>query len=324
MAADRYEELSHKGRQALSEGNAGLARQYYLHALAERPAAPDAHYGLATACFLLNDLETSAFHFKEVTRLDPLRAGAFVNLGAVYNRLGQFDDAVKALRRGIQLDNHCVEAYYNLGLVYRRQGQSELAIQAYREATHLNPKMVDAHYNLANLLLDMGRYSQAIVHYRHALELRPDFEKAKLGLEQATAALQQSESPTTVGKAGSSPRLATGLRGSDADLHRVLDPLVDGPVLTALHKATIVSENYGKDFLKILEHEVEPAIKELSSCLLYPEKTSDELAERLAKFEAAIASLTGMQRNLQHSMKKLREISDRLVASHTEGTPVTS
>ena len=54
----------------------------YLQALGLRSDAPDVHYGLATVCFLLNDLTSAAYHFKEVTRLDPLRAGAFINLGA--------------------------------------------------------------------------------------------------------------------------------------------------------------------------------------------------------------------------------------------------
>jgi tetratricopeptide (TPR) repeat protein len=311
---DQFDVLSQRARQALSEGNATLARQFYLQALAERPDSPDAHYGLATAFFLLNDLESAAFHFKEVTRVDPLRAGAYVNLGAVYNRLDKIDDAIKALRRGIQLDPRRAEAYYNLGLAYRKQGQAELAVQAYREATHHNPRMGDAHYNLANLLLEMSRFSQAIVHYKAALEVHPNFEKAKLGLQQAQAALQQSETPTdrhpTI-TAGGGTATAT-LPQQGVDLNRTLDPQLDGQVLTALHKATIVTENYGRDFLKILESEVEPTIKELSTVLLYPEKTGGELSERVERFEHALHNLRGMERNLQLSMKKVREISDRL------------
>lgn len=313
---DQFEQLSQKARQALAEGNGPQARQYYLQALAERPDSPDAHYGLATACFLLNDLETAAFHFKDVTRIDPLRAGAHINLGAVYNRLGQLDEAIKALRRGIQLDNRRAEAYYNLGLAYRRSGQAELAVQAYREATHINPRMADAHYNLANLLLDMNRYSQAIAHYKQAMEVSPNFDKARVGLQQAEAALQA--------ESGEKPSAGTG--GSSAPLvnmERNLDPVIDGPVLTALHKATIVSENYGRDFLKILEQDVEPSIKELSSTLLYPEKSSGELSDKLERFEAAMASMRGMHKNLQLSMKKLREISDRLLTSPSAAVDAT-
>ena len=317
MVVDPYEELSRQGRQALAAGNGALARQMYLKALAERPDSPDAHYGLATACFLLNDLETAAFHFKEVTRIDPLRAGAHINLGAVYNRLGQLDDAIKALRRGIQLDSKRAEAYYNLGLAHRRKGQPELAIQAYREAAHLNPRMADAHYNLANLLFEMGRYSQAVAHYRQALEIHPNFSKARTGLQQAEEALHREEgiaTPPPTPEPNSVP-------AATADLSRTLDPTIDGPVLSALHKATIVSENYGRDCLKSLEQDVEPAIKDISSSLLYPERAAGELSERLDRFENAIVALRTKQRNLQHSIKKLREIADRLMLpAHAQET----
>lgn len=316
--ADSFEVLSQKARQALAEGDGVSARSLYLEALAKRPDSPDAHYGLATACFLLNDLETAAFHFKEVTRIDPLRAGAHINLGAVYNRLGQLEEAIKALRRGIQLDNRRAEAYYNLGLAYRRSGQPELAMQAYREATRLNPRMADAHYNLANLLMDMGRYSQAIAHYKQALDVNPNFEKAKIGLEQAEAALRAE-----TGEKAPTPAAET--KAANVNMERTLDPVIDGPVLTALHKATIVSENYTRDFVKILEHDLEPAIKDLSSALLYGDRTSShELSERVERFEAAIRSLRGMQKNLQQSTRKMREITERLLAGPAASTQSSS
>ena len=120
MVSESIESLCAKARQAVAQGDNEQARQLYMRALSMKPDAPDVHYGLATVCFLVNDLPSAAYHFKEVTRLDPLRAGAHINLGAVYNRLDQVDEAIQVLRRGIQLDTHRAEGYYNLGLAYRR------------------------------------------------------------------------------------------------------------------------------------------------------------------------------------------------------------
>src|SRR5262245_3728992 len=158
MVVESVESLCQKARQGVAQGDYEQARQIYLQALGLKSDAPDVHYGLATVCFLLNDLPSAAYHFKEVTRLDPFRAGAYINLGAVYNRLDQFDDAIPVLRRGIQLDARRAEGYYNLGLVHRRKGQTDLAIEAYREATRVNPRMADAHYNLANLYLEKEKF----------------------------------------------------------------------------------------------------------------------------------------------------------------------
>ncbi len=46
-----------------------------------------------------------------------------------------------------------------------------------------------------------------------------------------------------------------------------------------------------RSFLKIMESEIEPVIKELSSCLLYPETASHDLERCLHKFETAIANM---------------------------------
>src|SRR5436305_5956966 len=126
MVPDKIEKLCLRAQQAIAERDWEKAKQVYLMALGLRSDLPDVHYGLATVYFQLRELTSAAHHFREVTRLDPTRAGAWVNLGAVLNLLGQLDEAITALRRSIQLDSQRTEGYYNLGLVYRRKGQPDL------------------------------------------------------------------------------------------------------------------------------------------------------------------------------------------------------
>src|SRR5262249_44901674 len=150
------------------------------------------------------------------------------------------------------------EAYYNLGLIYRRQNQPELAVQAYREALHLNPKMADTHYNLGNLLLELGRFSQAVAHYQQALEIVPEFEIARLGHERAKEAVNLAATPAPTPAAASSGP-GSGVRAPVVSLQRTLDPQFDGPTLHNLHRATIETENQGREFTRVLEVEMEPA-----------------------------------------------------------------
>jgi Flp pilus assembly protein TadD/exonuclease VII small subunit len=321
MVSESVESLCLKARQAVAQGNHEDARQLYLQALGLKADSPDVHYGLATVCFLLNELPNAAYHFKEVTRLDPMRAGAYINLGAVYNRLDQVEEAIQVLRRGIQLDTHRAEGYYNLGLAYRRKKQLELAIQAYHEATRINPRMPDAHLNLANAYLDKGQFAQAVSHYKHSLDIRPNWEKALNGLAQAEAALEASRQ--TLAETSAAATATQREKVPDAGLtatavldpERMVDPNMHGAMLSSLHRATIESENHGRSFLQILEKEVEPAIKELSSCLLYPDSSVAELDECVKKFEAAMQSIRGAQRSLQTSMDQVRVTGEKLINS---------
>ena len=313
MAKETVEGLCQKAQRAVAEGDNETARQLYLQALGLKSDAPDVHYGLATVCFLLSDLTSAAYHFKEVTRLDPLRAGAHINLGAVYNRMGLLDEAIPVLRRGIQLDHGRSEGYYNLGVVYRRKGQPDLAIQAYREAVRINPRMADAHFNLGNLYVEKEQFGIALAHYKQAVELRPNWEKAVSGMEQCEEMVERNRAP--LAPTASAGDTTTGLSAPQFQLdpQRLVDPEGQGAVLSAVHKATVESDNAGHDFLRVMEREIEPAIKELSTCLLYPDSTAGELDQCLAKFEAAVANMRTIQLTLNTSMQKVQKLGEQLL-----------
>jgi len=310
MAKETVEGLCQRAQQALSVGDHEAARTCYQQAIGLRSDNPDVQYGMATVCFLMNDLPSSAYHFKEVTRLDPLRAGAYINLGAVYNRLEQFDDAVAALRRGIQLDLNRAEGYYNLGLVYRRQGQNDLAIQAYREAVRVNPRMADAHYNIANIYYEKDQFALAVAHYRQALEIRPRWEKAQRGLAAAQEAL--GSGPEHVEEQAPEP-VAQPKPGRVLDPDRQVDGTVHGELLRSLHRATIDTEAQGRTFLEAVEKRVEPAIKDLSSCLLYPDTPLAEVSTHIRHFEEAVAAMRALQENLKNHMNRIRMIGEQLL-----------
>jgi len=313
------ENLCVKARQAVAKGEYAQARQLYHEGLALKADAPDIHYGLATVCFLLNDLPSAAHHFKEVTRLDPLRAGAHINLGAVYNRLDQIDEAIESLRRGIQLDTHRAEGYYNLGVAYKHKRQLDLCIQAYSEAVRLNPRMADAHLNLANAYLERGQHRQSLSHYSKCLQLRPNWEKAEHGLAQAEAALASGEHGVARDSATAKAIQAQAETGSVPtatvvlDPDRTVDPNLHGSILSILHQAAVEAENLGRGFLLILEKEVEPAIKELSSCLLYPNSTGSELDACVIKMEGALRNMQMAQRSLEGSLLQIQTLGERLV-----------
>lgn len=320
MARETIESICAKAQAALSEGQYELARQYFEKALGVRPDHADAHYGLATVYFLTNNLEASAHHFREATRWDPSKAGAYINLGAVYNRLDKHEDAIAALRRGISLDHNRAEGYYNLGLVYRKLGQLDMAIQAYREATRVNPRMADAHYNIANIYLERGQAKLAATHYQQALEVRPNWEKAHRGLEHAEQILDEEEQrepsrPQATSRSDAGPQISSASGSAPRDPERVVDPQVHGELLRALHRATIDADALGRQMIVSLQEQMEPAIKDLSTTLLYPNSPLAVVNEHVKKFESALAALRQMDETVQNSVERLRMIAEQLVKS---------
>lgn len=180
--------LIEQARELMRQRDYPQAISVYESAIAQEANSLAAHEGLATAAFMVQDYELAARHFKRVSMLDPRRAEPLINLGAVYNRQGEYSSAVKQLRLALSKDRKSAEAYYNLGIAYRGQNQLSMAVSAYKEAIRLDPEMAEAYQNLANVYVEQGNSQQAILNYRRALEIRPDFERARRGLDQAQSA----------------------------------------------------------------------------------------------------------------------------------------
>jgi tetratricopeptide (TPR) repeat protein len=321
MSTVAFDELCSRARAAVSTGDYAEARSLYTQAISTSPESPDAHYGLATCCFMLHDFDSATAHFKEVTRLDPLRATAFINLGALYNRLGQQDDAIGTLRRALQLDPRRAEGYYNLGIAYRQKGMIDLAIQAYREATRLNPRMADAFLNLGNLLLEAERYQEAIAAYQQALTVRPNFEKAMHGLRSAQQALAARTPP--------SPARAAAVASHAAEAHdlpaatQAFANIVDrAEAMETLRDICSKQEESCRELVRVIEQELGPAIRDLSRSLVGT-PAAGELELHVRAYEKTLDNLRTARKDLDGGSAKFRELGARFAAAaHSADQPV--
>lgn len=65
------------------------------------------------------------------------------------------------------------EEYYRTGYIYFSQGNYEKALEAYRKALEIDPQYVDARYWLGKTLEQMGRISEALQEWRAVLSVAP-------------------------------------------------------------------------------------------------------------------------------------------------------
>src|SRR5205814_1353727 len=84
-------------------------------------------------------------------------------------------------------------AHNNLGSVYVRKGNLEEAIQEYLTVLRLQPNHATAYYNLGNAYKLKGLNNEARKQFDIALKLNPNFSPAQEVLESLGA---QPESPT--------------------------------------------------------------------------------------------------------------------------------
>jgi tetratricopeptide (TPR) repeat protein len=80
-------------------------------------------------------------------------------------------------------------ALNNLGIIFLKKGQLDDAISKFQGAIDLRPENAPAHDNLAKALLKKGQVAEAMVHYRKFLEIEPENVEARNTL--GTALIQQ-------------------------------------------------------------------------------------------------------------------------------------
>jgi predicted CXXCH cytochrome family protein len=102
------------------------------------------------------------------------RPESHLNLGILYENMGQDDKAEASYATAIRIVHDFVPARFNLANLYNRSGRNWEAEQEFREIIRLDPKNGEAYYSLGLLLAEENRLDKAVETLAKAVELIPD------------------------------------------------------------------------------------------------------------------------------------------------------
>lgn len=132
---------------------------------------------------------------------EPQSAEEHFQAGNAYYQAGQWDQAIAAYQKAIELDPNLQAAYANLGVTYYQQQQFDLAASQYEKALELNPEDGDVAYNLGALYLQQALsqggepntdlLNRAVSQLQHASEMSPELAEPHFSLGVAYFALNQ-------------------------------------------------------------------------------------------------------------------------------------
>lgn len=128
-------------------------------------------------------LELESIWIKKIG-LNANNAEAHSNLGAVYQKLGDFPKALQEYSKAKALNPKNLTTRFNIGTLYQTQKEYQLAINAYDEVLQFEPQNESARYFKAMCLSELKQYSKATDELRKLLEIKPnDSEIRTLMLE---------------------------------------------------------------------------------------------------------------------------------------------
>jgi Tfp pilus assembly protein PilF len=144
---------------------------------------------------LLEDYTDAVRWLKRAVELSPSDADAWYSLGRAQYSKGDFPGAETSFRRALVFDSRSVKVENNLGLALAAQNQPDQAMEAYRRAVALQDnstsKSEQPLLNLGLLLIDHNQYQEAAEQLTRATVVAPACAQCHEALGKALVALNR-------------------------------------------------------------------------------------------------------------------------------------
>jgi lipoprotein NlpI len=120
-----------------------------------------------------------ALHLYDLSlRLNPTFLGTIFNVAGAYSEMGLSKEALSSYEKLLKIDPDFGMGWNSMGNVYIHEGRVEEAKACYERAVQLNPDYPDSQNNLGNILVKEGNLPGALEHYSQALRINPDYIEA--------------------------------------------------------------------------------------------------------------------------------------------------
>ncbi len=169
------------GNSLLEQGDLEGAIPHFRRATAIRPTDPLSNINIAFYQLNHGDLAGALAQYKkalEFTQDERLRAGALINMGGIYEQLGNLSDAWKSFQAATDLRPRNERAWIGLGVVTEKSGDLNAAIQAYSRAVAIVPTDV-GYLLLAGALRQCGRADEAASATQKAEQLSENIDQTQ-------------------------------------------------------------------------------------------------------------------------------------------------
>lgn len=113
--------------------------------------------------------------YSKVLEMEPMNPAIYNNRGNVYRDKGQFDEAIRDYNEAIRINPKYETAFCNRGKTYYYMGDYEAAMSDYNEAISLNPQYSFAYDGRGMIYKNKGQIDEAIDDFSKSISLNPRY-----------------------------------------------------------------------------------------------------------------------------------------------------
>ena len=173
-ATDReFARLIAAGDQATAAEQPFQALEAYSGALARRPDSMLAHLKRGMTYRDRGEFDEAMRDLRRATELDPTATQPLELLGDSNFAVQRYDRAAERYGAFLAIDDRSARVWYKLGLARYRAGQASEALDPLRRAIALDRTLSEAHLLLGLALRDQGECRQPVPPLENAAQLSP-------------------------------------------------------------------------------------------------------------------------------------------------------
>jgi tetratricopeptide (TPR) repeat protein len=187
------------GRTMVAAGKLSAAEEVFKDAIHAIPESGQAHYDLGRLYEFLQQWSQAAEMFQAAADRNPVVGLDYLlqTIVHMYLSLPDFDKAVQAATKRVEINPNNAEAHRALGDLLLRQGQNDEALTELLAALLINPRDADAFSGMAQVYLRTARFAEAEEAARRALDLDPMQKAARYALAIALTRIGRAEEGAT-------------------------------------------------------------------------------------------------------------------------------
>ena len=175
-------------------GNIDKSENYILKAVALSP--DDANVNLTAGQIFMQkqDFEVALPYLKKAVELEPSNTKSIRNLAQIYYDLGQLEKSIQTYEVAIDKETDRevkADLYFNLGILYNKVGNLEEAEYHFTNALDENPDDVEAVMGMAQVFENAEKWRKAEKFYRELIAIDPENPDHYRGMSRVL--LQQGE-----------------------------------------------------------------------------------------------------------------------------------
>lgn len=170
-----YRSLCAEASMAVLAKKSTRAQTLIDSAIAKEPESPHAYYVLGFYHQDRQEWDQAIIAFQRMLQLDPENTGAFDGLASVYRALGDYPTAIEFSQKAVEGNPSSYYYIGHLGFGYFGNKQYDLAIQHLKRAMELRANHPQLPYTLADVYLTIGNYEEALRYFNKALQVDPQY-----------------------------------------------------------------------------------------------------------------------------------------------------